>query len=73
LKKEWRKTAQYLLPEHKPVHSEGNYDIYPSFKLEENRIFEGYDSLADILLNARTVIIDGYIGVFYDNFRNNLA
>jgi len=72
LKKEWRKTAQYLLPEHKPVRSEGNYDIYPSFKLEENRIFEGYDSLADILLNARTVIIDGYIGVFYDNFRNNL-
>jgi mannose-6-phosphate isomerase class I len=67
-----RKTCQYLLPERKPYSAEGNYNIYPSYKLEDDQIFEGFESLANIILNHKTVIIDGYIGVFFNHFRENL-
>jgi mannose-6-phosphate isomerase class I len=72
LKKEWRKTDQYLLPEEKPFHAEGRYDIYPSFKLNDNQISGGFESLAEVILRYKTVIFDGYIGVFYDQFREKL-
>lgn len=72
MKKEWRKTAQFLLPDKKPVSSGCDYDIYPSLKLEENQIFQGFDSLVDVMSKYTKVIIDGYIGIFYDNFRNRL-
>lgn len=68
----WRKTKQYLLPEVKPSTNEGHFDIYPSFKLEDNLIHEGFESLADVVQKHKTVIIDGYIGVFYDHFREKL-
>ncbi len=69
---EWRKTSQYLLPPVKPHLPADYYDIYPSMKLEEEMIFDGFESLATVVVNYKTVIIDGYIGVFYDNFRENL-
>ncbi|MCX6254726.1 MAG: class I mannose-6-phosphate isomerase [Bacteroidia bacterium] len=72
LNKVWRKTGQYLLPDVKPVPSEGSYDIYPAFKLDENQISEGFESLAEVILKHKTVIIDGYIGVFYDQFCDKL-
>jgi mannose-6-phosphate isomerase class I len=72
LNKEWRKTDQYILPEIKPVHPVGRYDIYPSFKLEENLIFSGFDSLGELLLQDKIVVIDGYSGVFFDQFCQKL-
>lgn len=70
--KEWRKTDQYLLPAAKPSHAEGSYDIYPSFKLEDNQISAGFESLAEVVLKHKIIIIDGYVGVFYDDFRTRL-
>jgi mannose-6-phosphate isomerase class I len=67
-----RKTDQYLLPEVKPFHTEGNYDIYPSYKLGDNQICSGYDSLAKLISKYRVVILDGYVGVFYDHFHEKL-
>lgn len=72
LKKEWRKTSQFLLPEIKPFHAEGRYDIYPSFKLSDDHIREGFATLADIISANSTITIDGYDGVFFDHFRENL-
>jgi mannose-6-phosphate isomerase class I len=72
LAKEWRKTGQYLLPEVKPSRVEGSYDIYPAFKLDENLISIGYESISEIIIRHRTIILDGYIGVFYDQFREQL-
>jgi mannose-6-phosphate isomerase class I len=72
LEKEWRKTDQYLLPDAKKEHPDGKYDIYPSFKLSDDQISVGFDTLAEALLNQKIVIIDGYIGVFYDSFREKL-
>jgi len=72
LKKDFRKTDQYLLPEVKPIPTEGKYDIYPSYKLGDNQIYSGFDSLAEMISVHKIVIFDGYVGVFYDHFREKL-
>ena len=72
LNNRWRETGQYLLPDTKPDLPQGMYDIYPSYKLEENRIYSGFEALANVIVNYKTVIIDGYIGVFYDLFLDKL-
>lgn len=48
------------------------YDIYPAFRIGDGLVSRGFDSLADALPRTGTVIIDGYQGVFYDDFRNEL-
>lgn len=68
----WRKTDQYLLPVVRPFQVEGNYDIYPAYKLDDNLIFEGFESLAELFIRHRYIIIDGYIGVFYGHLREKL-
>ena len=55
-----------------PFPEEGSYNISPAFKLDDGQIFEGFESLAAIVLSHKTVIIDGYGGVFFDNFRDKL-
>ena len=72
LSKGWRNTRQHLLPDLKSPHAEGNYDIYPVFKLADNQIFHGFESLSSTLAKHKTVIIDGYTGVFFDNFHDIL-
>ncbi|HUX56517.1 MAG TPA: class I mannose-6-phosphate isomerase [Bacteroidales bacterium] len=72
MKKDWRKTQQHLIPGKKPKFPGENYDIYPSFKLKDNQIFSGFESLAAEIKKHRIVIIDGYIGVFFDRFRKVL-
>jgi len=56
----------------KPVSREGEYDIYPSFRLEENQIFHGYESLTELFSGYRIITIEGYIGVFYDLIRKHI-
>lgn len=68
----WRKTGQYLLPDKKPLDTEGRYDIYPAFSLEEDTINAGFTSLAAIIAKYKTVTIEGYGGVFFDSFRDKL-
>lgn len=51
---------------------DGAYDILPSFKLKNDSISYGFESLAETLLNHKIVIFEGYIGVFYDQFRVKL-
>ncbi len=72
LKKVWRKTDQYILPEVKSVNPLGRYNIYPSFKLDDNQISMGFESLAEVMMKHKLAVIDGYIGVFYDHFRDTL-
>jgi mannose-6-phosphate isomerase class I len=60
------------LPEIKPLQVSGSYDIYPSFKIEDGQIHAGFESLCEIILNHKVIVIDGYNGVFFDHFRENL-
>ena len=70
--KKWRDSSQYILPEVKPSPVEGRYDIYPSFKLDDGQVLSGFESLSNVLIKHRNIIIDGYIGVFFDLFQKTL-
>lgn len=72
LSSSWRNTDQYPLPEINPHRFAGKYDIYPSYNLGDNQIISGFESLADIVLKNKIVLVDGYVGVFFDSFRESL-
>jgi hypothetical protein len=42
----WRKTAQYLMPAKKEKTATGEYDIYPTLRLEAGKIGIGFEWLA---------------------------
>jgi mannose-6-phosphate isomerase class I len=67
----WRKSAQYLMPAY-TERSKTGYDIYPSIHLADNQLSIGFDNLAEKIASCRNVILEGYVGVFYKEFRVNL-
>ena len=68
----YRKTSQELAPlTHRPL-DKGQYDIYPGFPLPAGQIFAGFESLAQALTGQHTVVIDGYGGVLWEDFRQRL-
>jgi mannose-6-phosphate isomerase class I len=71
--KEFRKTDQYLLPVRKKPSQQGKYDIYPSFKIGDNKVFEGFESLAERISGYKLVVIDGYSGTFFGSLREKLG
>ena len=68
----WRNTDQYLMPARKEETVKGKYDIYPAFRVAEGKIYQGYSRLAEALIHEKVLIIDGYVGVFFDEVRRNL-
>lgn len=70
---DFRNTRQYLLPENKPFTVEGDYDIYPSFRIDDNQIFAGYDSLVSLFAEESAIMVDGYAGVFFEDIRKNIV
>jgi len=68
-----RKTTQYLMPDTLPDFNDGEvYNIYPVTKLAEGKIFNGYTLLAQYIAQQKTVVIDGYAGVWWHLIKNNL-
>lgn len=65
-----RNTEQYELP----VKKTGTfgYDIYPTHSIGDNKIFEGYESLADILVGEKRIFIDGFVGIIFDQVKERL-
>ncbi len=68
----WRKTAQYLMPAKKEPAETGAYDIYPALKIESGKILSGFESLAQAVANEKVLVIEGYTGVFFDDFSKKL-
>ena len=60
------------MPAFKKDARQGVYDIYPSHDAGENKIFSGFESLAYRLRSQKIIIIDGYIGVFFEDIKQNL-
>lgn len=58
-----RVSDQPLIPIKKIGHNTPAYDIYPSFSLENGTIEVGYEALAEVIWKEETVILDGYIGI----------
>ncbi len=69
---EWRNSSQFLMPVSKQKERIGKYSLYPKHSVGENKIFTGFESLAEEIHLHKTIIIDGYIGVFFENFKNKL-
>ena len=63
----FRKTSQYLMSVklNGPDTAQHEYNIYPVSSLGPGKIFNGFNSLADYIANQKTIIIDGYVGVFW--------
>ncbi|MGL4608073.1 MAG: class I mannose-6-phosphate isomerase [Trueperaceae bacterium] len=68
----YRHTQQFVMPTKataKPTH----YDIYPTFPLEAGSIELGYAALARHLTQHSVIILDGYAGVMWEDFRERLS
>ncbi len=68
----WRKSTQELTPTQKQSNLKGEYDLYPAFEVEEGVIDRGFTAIANQIKAHNQVVIDGYIGVFWQDFRNQL-
>ncbi|WP_204273744.1 class I mannose-6-phosphate isomerase [Draconibacterium mangrovi] len=66
---EKRKTTQFLMPVEKDGAVVNGYDIYPSLKLGGDVISTDLSALAEKLKGESTIILDGYVGVYFENFR----
>ncbi len=67
----WRKTSQALLPVKRAAVPD-HYDIAPAFALDDGLIQHGFDALARALSDVACVMLDGYGGVMWDDFRHQL-
>lgn len=70
--KEWRNSSQYLMPASKQKENIGKYNLYPTHSVGKNKIFNGFEELAKEIQQHKSVIIDGYIGVFFEEFKEKL-
>lgn len=68
----YRKTPQLLLPKHHKPMAPGEYDIYPAYSLSDGKIEHGFPQLASQLIEHPRIVIDGYVGVLWDEFRTQL-
>ena len=69
---QYRKTLQPLLPLYKSKEENVDYELYPSCQLEDGKIETGFVSLAKQIISSKTVVIDGFGGVLWEEFRTYL-
>lgn len=69
---EIRKTTQYLIPVEKKAPAAGEYDIYPVHDLGAGTVSSDYRELARRIAGCGKVIVDGYVGVRFDDFVSRL-
>ncbi|WP_257670567.1 class I mannose-6-phosphate isomerase [Parapedobacter tibetensis] len=67
-----RKTKQEIMPAKMRATNHGGYDIYPVHPLGEGKIHDGYNTLAQWVVEQKTVVIDGYVGNFWDRIAADL-
>ena len=68
----WRKTSQDLAPAATNPTAPGHYDLYPGFAIGAGKIMLGFEALADQLASEAQVTLDGYGGVLWEHFRQQL-
>ena len=69
----WRNTKQEIMPATAGPMDKGGYDIYPAHPLEEGEIYNGYTTLAQWIIEQKTVVIDGYVGNFWNRIIDELT
>src|SRR5215217_214200 len=70
----WRTSTQPLLSKQvSDIADSGTYYNHTPFHaLGDGKISSGYDTLAEWIVTQKTVVIDGYGGVFYNEVQNHL-
>ncbi len=66
-----RKTTQPVLPLKAVVTNHSGYEVFPSFH-SDGQVYAGFDTLADKIDQEKTIIIDGFEGVLWEDFRTQL-
>jgi len=69
----YRKTTQDLMPAATSGIAPGEYNIYPSFPIENGKIWIGYREFAEKIRSASVVILDGFPGVLWEFLRELLT
>ncbi len=67
----FRKTLQPLLPLNYS-NTKNGYDIFPTFKISMGKIESGFDTLAKQIISKKIIVIDGFGGILWDEFRTQL-
>jgi mannose-6-phosphate isomerase class I len=70
----WRSSSQHILPQNinsRKVPTSG-YDIYPFHALGSGKIYSGFESLANWIIEQKSIRIDGFIGVLWENIQQKL-
>jgi mannose-6-phosphate isomerase class I len=66
----FRKTSQYLMPA-QHLAKPGQYQLYPGFPLN-GPIGLGFEALAEQLPSQKQVVLEGFVGVLWQDFRGRL-
>ena len=68
----FRKTTQLLMPLNHTPTAPGEYDVYPGLDVGEGVVQAGFGALALRLAGEGTVVLDGFQGIFWEDFRASL-
>lgn len=69
-----RLTNQYPMPiMDKTGKTKEGYEVFPAFRISQGEINRGFHSLAQEISKYRTLVIDGYLGVYWDEFITGLT
>lgn len=71
---EMRNSDQYMLPYHirGEFMEEEGYKLFPARNIGSGKIFNGYSTLADWIEKKGTVVIDGFVGIFWKELQSLL-
>lgn len=67
-----RKTSQELPPKVLKRAAAGAYELYPASPVPSGTINRGFKAIAEKLVSCQAIRIDGFGGVFWDDFRSQL-
>jgi mannose-6-phosphate isomerase class I len=70
----WRESTQPLLNKRTSALTTGGlvYNHTPLRALGNDKIFSGYENLTDWIIERKTVLIDGYGGIFFEEVQQNI-
>lgn len=68
-----RKSEQYLVPLQKQASLKGMYDLYPALAIGSGKISDSVSALIKEVKDEKCLIIDGYIGVFYEDIKQVIS
>lgn len=60
------------MPAVKPAEVDRSYDIYPAFNIGEGKIFRGISSLVESVTGKDIILIDGFVGVFFNEIKSEI-